>query len=430
MAEKENESKGFPRLLDSVKNKLGSLFSYLEENYFSLDNFIDIIKTGVGIIHDMDDALTDMQKVSHKSIQSLKAFQKESFNVADTVGTSALTLQSATADWIRLGEAMDDAADSAKASIILLNVSDFESLNDAAAALAAVNKVYSELEKIDIVDVINNIENNYQIAIDELAKGLQDTAAVLKSQGNDLNESVALLTAGNAITEDMSKTSTSVQTISLRLAGTKEAKAQLASLGEDVDDFIFRTQAKTQQLIQKYTAVASNAYKGVDVLDANGNLKNTYDILLDIAKVYKEIQEEDKKTGGNRSQALVETIAGKNQSNIASGILLNPQLLEDVYTSALDSAGSAQNELDDYLDSISGHLTKLQNQWQSIWVFDDNREFINFFIDLGTGILKVVDNLGILKTALIGIAAYAGINNVGSPKMFGLIICFEIPTVC
>lgn len=81
-------------------------------------------------------------------------------------------------------------------------------------------------------------------------------------------------------------------------------------MGEDIDDFVVRTQSKTDKIIRDYTAVASNNYQGVSVLDNNGNLRSTYDILLDIAKVYKEIQEEDKALGGrNRSQALVEEIA-------------------------------------------------------------------------------------------------------------------------
>lgn len=157
-----------------------------------------------------------------------------------------------------------------------------------------------------------------------------------------------------------------VRTISLRLAGTEEAKDELASLGEDVDDFVVQTSSKTQQIIKDYTAVASNAYQGVDVLDANGNLRNTYDILLDIAKVYKEIQEEDKKAGTNRANALVEAIAGKNRSNIASSILLNPEMLESVYNSALDADGAAMKELDSYMESLDAKVAQFQNRLQEL----------------------------------------------------------------
>ena len=49
-------------------------------------------------------------------------------------------------------------------------------------------------------------------------------------------------------------------------------------MGEEVDDFVVRTHSKTDQIIRDYTAVASNAYKGVSVLNDDGTLRNTYDI--------------------------------------------------------------------------------------------------------------------------------------------------------
>lgn len=175
----------------------------------------------------------------------------------------------------------------------------------------SASQAYQELDKSDIVDKINYIGNNYAIATDGLASALQRSAAVLKTQGNDIDEAIALLTAGNSIIQNPEMVAAGIRTISLRIAGTEEAKGQLAEVGEDVDDFIVQTHSKTQQLIKDYTAVASNAYKGVDVLDPNGNLRDTYEILRDISKVYKEIQETDKKAGTNRANALVEALAGK-----------------------------------------------------------------------------------------------------------------------
>ena len=38
--------------------------------------------------------------------------------------------------------------------------------------------------------------NNYSVSTDQLAEGLQNAAAVLKTQNNELEQTVALLTAG------------------------------------------------------------------------------------------------------------------------------------------------------------------------------------------------------------------------------------------
>lgn len=217
------------------------------------------------------------------------------------------------------------------------------------------------------------------------------------------------------------KTAGGVRTISLRLAGTEEAKAELESLGESVDDYIVQTESKTQETIKNLTAVASNAGKGVDVLDANGNLRDTYDILLDISRIYKEIQEEDKKAGTNRANALVEYVAGKNRSNIASSILLNPELLESVYKESMaNSEGSVAREMEAQLESIESHLNSLKNAWDSLWINENNREVITFFLDLAKGILEAVDSFGVLNTLLVGgggiFAAIKSIQGEGKPK--------------
>jgi hypothetical protein len=178
-------------------------------------------------------------------------------------------------------------------------------------------------------------------------------------------------------------------------------------MGEDIDDFVVRTKSKTDQIIRDYTAVASNAYKGVSVLDENGNLRSTYDILLDIAEVYEEIQKTDKETGQNRAQALVETLAGKNRSNIAASILSNPEMLKEVYETSKQSQGSAQQELDKYLDSVEGHISRLQNRLQELAAVTIDSEWLKDIVDLGTGAIKIitelVDTFGGLNS-VIGIA--------------------------
>ena len=131
----------------------------------------------------------------------------------------------------------------------------------------------------------------------------------------------------NSVGQDPLSTASGIRTIALRIAGTEEAKASLEELGEEVDDYVVQTKSKTDEIIRNFTAVASNAGKGISVLDSNGNLRSTYDILLDISKVYKEIQEEDKKYGTNRASALVEALAGEFLPEIYGNVYLRTYLI-------------------------------------------------------------------------------------------------------
>lgn len=193
-------------LWDTLKN---SGFHQIAAQMAGMVGVYDIInglKQVASTIRELDTAYTEMRKVSDESTQSLKNFQKESFSTADSVGTTALAMQDATATWMRLGESLDDAKESAKDATVLLNVSEFDNIDEATDSLVAMSQAYKELDKMEIIDVLDKIGNEYSISTNELSTALKDSAAVLKTQGNDLAESVALITAGNAITQDASKT--------------------------------------------------------------------------------------------------------------------------------------------------------------------------------------------------------------------------------
>lgn len=190
-----------------------------------------------------------------------------------------------------------------------------------------------------------------------------------------------------------------VRTIALRLTGTKEAAEELEEMGEDTSDMIM-SQSKMRELIMNATKVASNNYKGFDIQDELGRYKSTYEIMLGLSQIWDEIRQADLKTGDNRQNLLLESIAGKNRASIASSILQNPDVLQSVYAdSSTKAAGSAMEENQKYLDSISGHLAKLQNAWQELWANAANRDVINMFIDLGTTILNLINDVGGLQSA-------------------------------
>lgn len=192
--------------IDTLKNSGFHQIAAQMAGMFGVYDVINGLKQVASTIRELDTAYTEMRKVSDESAQSLKNFQKESFSTADSVGTTALAMQDATATWMRLGESLDDAKESAKDATVLLNVSEFDNIDEATDSLVAMSQAYKELDKMEIIDVLDKIGNEYSISTDELSTALKDSAAVLKTQGNDLAESVALITAGNAITQDASKT--------------------------------------------------------------------------------------------------------------------------------------------------------------------------------------------------------------------------------
>lgn len=391
---------------------------------FGVNDIIRYGQNAINVVRELDTAYTEMRKVSDETEQSLKNYQKTTFDTADAVGTTAMQIQNSTADFMRLGEAMDDAAESARTANILFNVSEFDNIEDATSALISMQQAYKDLDKITIVDKLNEVGNNYAISTDELASALQRSAATLSLMGNTIDEAASLVTTANATIQDADSVAAGLRTISLRLVGTSEAEEELSAMNEEVDAFVKATNSKKQQIIKDYTAVASNNYQGFDILDDNGNYKNTYEILLGIARVYREIQEQDKKLGTNHATALIEELAGKNRSNIASAILQDPDQLEAVRKSSEEAFGSAEKELDKYLDSIDGRLQQLTNKAQELASVAIDDDLIKNGITLATKFLdlvtNIVDKMGLIPTLATGIGAALSFKNVGRDIMYSL----------
>ena len=383
--------RGGKSMFDAIKEKAWYGVASAIGTYFGFNDLIRYGKEGVSIVRQLDTALTEMRKVSNESVQSLKKYQDTTFDTADAVGTTAKQIQNSTADWMRLGESMDTAAKSAKDANILLNVSEFEGIDEATESLVSMSQAYKDLDKMDIIDVLNNIGNNYSISTDGLATALKDSASALVTANNDLNEAVSLTTAGNAITQDPSKVGAGLRTISLRLVGTEEAKEELSDLGEETDGMI-TTVSKLRNTIQSATSAATKDGKGFDIFDSNGNYKSTYEIMQGLADLYDEIVKKDKELGTNNLNLLLETIAGKNRSNIAASILQNGDMLRSVYEDAQNSEGSAEKELNSYLDSVDGKFQQLQNRTQEFWynVIDTTtvKSVLDFITDLTEGASK------------------------------------------
>ena len=144
-------------LWDTLKN---SGFHQIAAQMAGMVGVYDVInlgKEGFNVVRELNTALTEMRKVSDESLQSLKNYQNTTFDTADAVGTTAKQIQTSTADYMRLGESLDKAAESAKTANVLLNVSEFDNIEDATKSLVAMGQAYKDLDKMTIVDKLNEV---------------------------------------------------------------------------------------------------------------------------------------------------------------------------------------------------------------------------------------------------------------------------------
>lgn len=147
---------GIDKFFSGWKTKMANLAQYVA-SFQAMNKIWEIFKQGLEVVKEFDTALTEMRKVSDEPINNLKNFQKESFDIANNLGTTALQIQNSTADFLRLGETFSDAKESAANANKLLNVSEFDNIEDATSALISMKSAFKEVAESDLVDKVNQV---------------------------------------------------------------------------------------------------------------------------------------------------------------------------------------------------------------------------------------------------------------------------------
>lgn len=398
----------YKSLFGQIAGDMGQEVTKLSKYLVSMGG-IDVVwqgfQQGIESIKEMDAAMTELKKVTSDTSDVYATVEKDMYATGKDIGRDAVELTKSTADWARLGYNTQDSEKMSKWTGILMNVSEFEQVDDATNALISImqgfNKGADDVE--NVVDVLNNIGNLEPISSDEIASSLQRSASALQAAGANYEQSVALTTVGNSVVQNPESVGAGLKTVSLRIRGTDMNVLQEA--GEDVDGYIQNT-SQLRDLIKNQTKVASNDFKGFDLLKDDGSYKNPYEFLLGLGKIWSEIGSTD---GGDLKQAsILEKIAGKNRANIVASILQKPEMLEKVYNETQNSEGSALRENETQLDSIQGKVDQLTASFQEMWNTSISSDFIKGLVDAGTQITNLVTKAGLLRTAFMGALGVAG----------------------
>lgn len=389
---------------DTLAMKFKKLFETNIKSQFA-SQVINMVQQGLRQIYqnvvNIDSAMTELKKVTDETDNTYDAFLDDAGTRAKNLGASISDIVTASADFARLGYNLKDSKELADAAVLYQHVGDgISSVNDASESIISTMKAFGVEAKdvTGIVDKFNEVGNNYAISSAGVGSALQRSASALHTAGNTLDQSIGMIVAANDVAQDPESVGNALKVLSLRIRG---AKTDLEQMGESTDDVAVST-SKLRDQIKALTNVDGKG--GFDILTKSGDFKSTYEIMEGIANVWKEMNDVDK-------ASLLEQVAGKNRANVVSGMLDNWKDAQNAAKTAAESAGSATKENETYLDSINGKISQFTAAFEKLSKDVLDSDLIKFFIELATHIanladeaVKLVDNFGLIPTALTGIS--------------------------
>lgn len=347
---------------------------------------------------EVESAMNQIQIVTGASDSQMESFLTRSIALAKELGQSVTDVASSIETFARLGYGMNESAGLAKYANIMANVGNTD-VDTATTGITSIIKGY-EMDASDaehVSDVLIKVGQEYAISAEELMAAFQRGGAALHASGTDFEKSAALFAATNASLQNAETTGTMWKTVSARIRG---ATTELEEMGEETDGLAQGLSKYREEII---------ALSGVDIMKDENTYKDMYDIFVQLAEVWDNMEDV--------SQSRVAEILGGTRNT--SGIMSTITNIKDAigaYSSAMDSAGSATEANNLYMDTTKAKVGELKAAFQEL-----SSDFISSNVTKGAvdalkGIVEAIDavvnSVGSLGTILAGLGIVKIVKNV------------------
>lgn len=374
--------------------------------FYSLHDVISttkrVVRELVDTVYDLSESLLEIQKVSDLTGKSLDSFINQAYKIGDKLSKTGKDVIDATTIFKRAGYDLGESTYLAKNAIIMQSVAEnIKDVETAGTSLISVLKGYNfEIEKSShVVDAFNQVSNTQAVNFDNLVEGASRISAVMKQQGNSFEEMIGLLTGATEVlgSGSIERVSTQLRTLALRLASMNEetGKFEPEIISELNDEF--------------------ERLAGISLVDENKQIKSTYEIMKDMAKVMPTLDK-------NTRSYLMELASGKRGMETMEAIMTNWKNVEKATDSAINSYGSSADEFDKYTNSILGKTEKLKGALQELSVTSLSSDFIAVILDATTAVIKLTTACGGLVPVIISVvSAFALLNWVKLSNTFKIL---------
>ena len=346
-----------------------------------IGGFTKAMSDAVDVVKEFDSTLVEFRKVSDLAGDSLTAYTQKLAEMGEVTGSTMTAMVSAATEFKKSGYSDEDAATLASVAEMYRNISDEElsageSANFIIAQLKAFNMTASESEHI--IDAVNEVSNHYAVSSADLANNLGNVSAVLSVSGTTFEQTLGMLTSITEVTRNASKASRGLVQISSRLTQVLDDSSKTGKKLKDI-----------------YGGL------GIELMDSNGQIRSTYDILEDLSKQWDNLSK-------NEQEYIALTSAGSNQVQNFSALMENFAVAIDATTTAYNSSGSAAKENEKAMDTIEKKTELLRSQFEQLILGEGGlQSFAKGLLDVGIAILKFANSDVGQLTIAVGLAVTA-----------------------
>lgn len=349
----------------------------------ALHGFVGALETAYGYTKDLNRSLTDIRIVSGKSADDMVVFAEQANKAAQALSTTTTDYTDASLIYYQQGLTDQEVLDRTETTIKMANVAGTTAETASQQLTAIWNNFYDGSKSLEYyADVMVKLGAATASSSDEISEGIEKFAAVANTVGLSYDYAATALATVTAQTrENASVVGTAFRTLFSRIQGLQQ--------GETLDD---------GTTLNKYSEALAKV--GVDIKDANGNLKDMDEILNELGSRWNTLAQDQK-------IALAETVAGVRQWTQLIALMDNWDFFQENLALAQGSKGTLEEQANIYASSWEAARDRTKAAAEDIY---DSLINPDFFISLDdsitpvlSGIADVIDAMGGMKGLILAI---------------------------
>lgn len=393
-------------LTESIKEQASKFTQWISASAAVMKG-VQAFKQMVSNTYELDDALANINYTMDVSTSQLQHIGEESLNTAERLKTSTSNVLNAVKLYANANETADSILEKAQTSVMLSNVTGISTTDTSKTLQAIMNQFDLDISQIQHVsDVLQGVSAgmawDFSDGIVQISDAIKMSGSVAKDAGLDIENYSALI---GKLVESTGLGGSQIGT-AMRTMFTRITKA--SATGEASDEDISKAETALKNV-------------GVEVRSDINTFRDMNDILGDLASKWETLLDTQK-------NAISYQVAGTRQTSIFKTLMKDFSGYKVLVDKANNSEGITLENQKKYSETLKGKLNDVKAIWENIGNDTLKSGFLKGLTDAGVSASKLVEKVGLLRTAMLGIGAYAGIKNVG--KAYKCMFSKSIVLIC
>lgn len=350
-----------------------------------LHGFMGTISSALGYAERLNTSLNNIRIVTGQSVDQMAAFAEKANAAAKALSTTTTAYTDAALIYYQQGLTGKAVEERAEVTLKLANVSRQSAETVSQQMTGIWNNFYDGSKSLEsYADVLTKLGATTASSTQEIATGLEKFAAIADTVGLSYEHAAAALATITATTRQSADiVGTALKTLFARI--------QDLEVGKTLDD---------GTTLGKYSQAL--AAIGVQIKDANGEVRSMDDILDDMGSKWDTLSKD-------MQIAVAQTVAGTRQYTQLMALMDNWDFMQQNLATARGAEGELQRQADVYAESWEAAQKRVRASAESLY-----SDLLNdkFFIGMNNGLAgflnlidNVIDGFGGLKTIIMGVGS-------------------------